>query len=222
MQSANRRRSVFIFGAVALLTASLAAASPAQAQSTAPPDETSPDVVHEETVGDTLRFLESPQTPAESSPSTSGSTTLRAAGYTVSCRVDAQNPHISEGARKKGKIYVIYKSNVKCTGTGSYPAKVTIRVRSGLFWDSAKFAGDTSNGISWSKLRSNDESRTVSVNGSGNIFYTPENGKDGAYFTGHYQGTTTVEITSPTGFKVGTDTSSVVFCKPTTATAKCS
>lgn len=197
-------------------------ASPAQAQSAVSADETSPDIVHDETVGNTLSLAESPQVSAESSSLNGGVTTLSAAGYKITCTVDAQNPHISEGARKQGKIYVIFKSKVKCTGTGSHPAKATIRVRSGLFWDSAKYSGDTSNGINWSKLRSNDEVRTVSVDGSVNIFYTPKNGTAGAYFTGHYQGTTTVEITSPSGFKVGSDTSSVMFCKPTTKTAKCS
>lgn len=130
--------------------------------------------------GDTLSFENPDASPAEAGLGSEGEAiVLRASGYTIACTPDAQNPHVSEGARKKGEIYVIYKTVVTCTGTGNPPATATIRVRGGLMWDSAKFAGDTSNGIKWSSLRSSEETRTVKVNGSKNTFYTPKSGLGG-------------------------------------------
>lgn len=183
---------------------------------------TSPEDLHSTEVGGVLDFENPDPSPAEGgTDGEDGAVTLRAVKYTITRKPDAQNPHISEGARKKGEIYVIYKTVVTCTGTGTPPPVATIRVRGGLMWDSAKHAGDTSNGIKWSNLRPSDETRTVKVNGSKNTFYTPQTGK-GGMFTGHYQGSSTVEIVTPTGFKVGSDLSGAVFCKPTTKTAVCS
>lgn len=151
-------------------------------------------------------FLNPETTDSSATSNNQLGTYLRAASFTVTCKPTADNPHYSSGAGG-----VIYKTRVVCTGTGSYPASVTIRVRGGLFWDSAQYNGDTSNGISWAQLRTSDESRTVLVNGSTNTFYTPRSGEIGAYFTGHYQGTSTVEITSPTGQTIGSSTSNVFF-----------
>lgn len=193
---------------VALVAASLAfPAVPALAASGSP----SPEQVHANRVGSTLG-VPPVAVPAGVSTSTrAGVTTLAAAGYVITCKPDAQNPHISSGASER---YVIYKTRVACTGTGSYPSRITIRVRGALMWDSARYSGDTSNGIAWSALRTSDETRIVSVNGSLNTFYTPKLGTSGAYFTGHYQGSSTVEILSPVGQTVGSDISTVVFLAP--------
>ncbi|WP_146083200.1 MULTISPECIES: hypothetical protein [unclassified Rathayibacter] len=204
------------------LATSLIASGPAQAETSATTSTLSPEVLHDTKIGDSLIFSDPAATPAQATPSSSGQTSLRAASFTITCTVDAQNPHISEGARKKGQIYVIYKTNVKCTGTGSYPPTASVRVRSGLMWDSASYNGDTSNGVNWQQVKSNDEPRTVKVNGSGNVFYTPAADKAGSTLTGHYQGSSTIEIITPTGQKTGSDISSPVFCKPTTQTAVCS
>lgn len=226
--STRARRSVAIATTMIGMMSLGASAATAEAPSPvddAPPsaeDIVSPEEIHSVETGDTLSFENPDASPAEAGLGAEGEAiVLRASGYTIACTPDAQNPHVSEGARKKGEIYVIYKTVVTCTGTGNPPATATIRVRGGLMWDSAKFAGDTSNGIKWSSLRSSEETRTVKVNGSKNTFYTPKSGLGGT-FTGHYQGSSTVEIITPTGFKVGSDLSGAVFCKPTTKTAVCS
>jgi hypothetical protein len=217
-----RRRIPSLLGAGLLLTMTLLAAGPASAQPGSPNASASPEVLYEATIGDSLVFSNPAATPAQAAPSSTTQSTLRAASFTITCKVDAQNPHISEGARKKGQIYVIYKTNVSCTGTGSYPPTATLRVRGGLMWDSAAYSGDTRNGVNWYSLRSSDDTRVVKVNGKGNIFYTPKADQSGARSTGHYQGSSTVEIVTPAGQKVGSDISSAVFCKPTTSTAVCS
>ncbi|MFD6443578.1 hypothetical protein ACFWEJ_00655 [Promicromonospora sp. NPDC060204] len=135
------------------------------------------------------------------------STTLQAARFTVTCIIKAHDPHPSSGA---GKRYVIFKSTVKCSGTGSFPPTVTVRVKGGLFYDYASKAGDTSN-IHWVQAKSSSETRTVPVNGVTlrAPFYTPRNGRVGATGKGHFQETSTITIISPTGQKVGSSTSNV-------------
>lgn len=166
-----------------------------------------PEQVHENVVGDQL-VLDNPA-PTTAEAGTSATVSVRTASYVITCRITANNPHISEGANG-----VIFKSRVVCTGTGSYPPKATIRVRGALMFDYATSPGDTSGGINWYAIRSSDETRTVSVNGTTNTFYTPRLGTSGAGSTGHYQGSSTVEIITPAGQKVGSDISGVVWYNP--------
>lgn len=134
-------------------------------------------------------------------------TSARAASFKVTCSIKAHDPHPSTGA---GKKYVIFKSTVKCSGTGQYPPSVTVRVKGGLFYDYARYAGDTSN-ISWSQVKTSTETRVIPVNGAWQKkpFYTPRNGRKGAVGKGHYQGTSTIQILTPSGQKVGSSTSNV-------------
>ncbi len=202
-------RSLCIALATALLILTPTAALAEEAKTPSPSDT---DVTPEE-VRSAYTAVELLLTPeiadAEAGAGPEQGVTMRAASFTVICKPTADNPHYSSGAQG-----VIYKTRVVCTGTGSYPATVVIRVRGGLFWDSARYNGDTSNGVSWSQLRTSDETRTVSVNGSTNTFYTPRTGQTGAYFTGHYQGTSTVTIVTPTGQTIGASTSNAVFINP--------
>lgn len=221
MSNVVRTGRTTLLGVLVSVVALVALMTPASAGGGVEDESLSPEELHSQQIGETLNFDPDLSVDAVAGSEEGENITVRAAKYTVTCNVTADNPHISEGARKKGQIYVIYKSRVKCTGTGAYPPQVTIRVRGSLLWDSAKSKGDTSNGIKWSSLRSSNEPRVVKVNGKQNTFYTPQSGT-GAYFTGHYQGSSTVQITAPTGQKSGSDISGVVFCKPTTKTARCS
>lgn len=78
---------------------------------------------------------------------------------------------------------------------------------------SASHPDDTSN-INWVQVRTSDETRLVAFNGATKTFYTPRAGTSGYVGTGHYQGTSTVGITSPLGFKVGTSTRLVRWLSP--------
>lgn len=200
-----KRRGLTIFATVAALTLIVGAPASAATGDEAP----SPEEIHSQTVGNTLTDNVEPivltaEVPAEPGEGARGPVV----SGTVTCVVDAQNPHISTGAG-----YVIYKTRINCTGTGTYPPAVTVLVRGALMWDSAQYAGDTSNGIVWSTLRSSSESRSVSVNGSNNTFYTPQLGTAGAYFKGHYQGSSTAQIMSLPS-NVGSDISNVQFFAP--------
>ncbi|QIG39740.1 hypothetical protein G5T42_09780 [Microbacterium sp. 4R-513] len=191
----------------AFILGSVLAAVPASAAGKSDPAD--PVQQHVSQVGSQIPTGDPAPVLAGVAPQPSGGVTIAAAGYTVTCTPDAQNPHISSGAGG-----VIYKTRVSCLGTGAFPLQVTIRVRGALMFDSAAYSGDTSNGINWYAIRSSTESRIVQVNGVWNTFYTPQSGTPGAGSTGHYQGSSTVEITSPTGQKVGSDISQVVFIAP--------
>lgn len=79
-----------------------------------------------------------------------------------------------------------------------------------VMWDSAQYAGDTSNGIVLNMLRSSSESRSFAVN----TFYSPKLGESGAYFAGHHQGSSTLQIMSLPS-NVGSDISdAITHCFP--------
>lgn len=199
MKHTKLRWSV-VGSAVAVMTI-LASAMPA---ASAEVDPASPEYIHSQVVGDNL-FSDVPTTPVSIdvvSPTARGPVV---AG-TVRCSVAADKPHHSSGANGH-----IYKTRINCAGTGTYPPTVTILVRGALMWDSAQYNGDTSNGIVWSALRTSSESRVVSTNGVTETFYTPQLGTSGAYFTGHYQGSSTVQITSLGGSNVGSAISQIDF-----------
>lgn len=136
--------------------------------------------------------------------SNDGSYTQSSAGE-VRCGITAHAPHKSNGAAG-----VIYKSTVSCNGYGTYPPVVTIQVNGGLFYDYAPYAGEDSD-INFVKVKSSTEPRTVSVNGTPQTFYTPKIDEPGHRGMGHYQATSTIIITNPTGYKSGTHTSSVYW-----------
>lgn len=130
---------------------------------------------------------------------------LREASFTIACTITAHYPHHSSGAGG-----MIFKSTVNCTGTGSHPPTATILVKGGLFLDYAINDDDTSN-VDWNQVRSSNETRTVSVSGLNYTFYTPPLGTSGAHGRGFWMGTSTVTIVVPTGYKVGSDSSDIVY-----------
>lgn len=103
---------------------------------------------------------------------------------------------------------MIYKSRVTCTGTGSYPSPVQVRVRGGLFFDYATSPTDVSY-VSFSPVTSSDKWQWVNV-GSTTTFYTPEIEWNGARGLGFWQGTSTVQLMSPAG-SVGSASSQIVW-----------
>lgn len=182
------------------LVASVGLVQPAYAADSSAP---SPESVHQEQAGGQV-FVG----PSSETASTQGNgVSTQRASYVVTCNVTADSPHNSRGAGGH-----IYKSRVSCSGSGSgVPPQVTIRVKGALRYDAANYAGDTSGGISWSTVRSSEETRIVNTNNTTYTFYTPRTGTSGATAKGHYQGSTTVEILSPVGQKVGSAISSVEF-----------
>lgn len=199
-----RRRN--ITGSVLALSATVLWCLAAPSASAAGHDEASPELIHAREAGEQLRFVDQPSTPATTSTTTRHTSVRAAAAIVITCNITADNPHNSTGA--KGHIF---KSRVSCTGTAGSPASITIRVRGALMYDQANYSGDTSGGISWSAARSSTETRIVRTDGTVNTFYTPQTGTTGATARGHYQGSSTVEILTPVGQKVGSDISSVVF-----------
>lgn len=127
-----------------------------------------------------------------------------AASYTVTCTVHSDNPHFSTGANG-----MIFKARVSCTGTGSYPSSVQVRVRGGLFFDYAASPGDTSN-INFVQTASSDRTDWLNVNGSTYTFYTPEVGWPGSRGMGFWQGTTTIQLITPAG-SVGSHSSQIIW-----------
>lgn len=138
-----------------------------------------------------------------------GAVTLRAAAFTITCVPSPEAPHVSSTAG----LGVIYKTRVSCTGTGSYPATASVRVKGGLFFDAASSPSDTGN-ISFMQVKTSNETRSITINGAAATFYTPQVGTRGYTGTGFYQGTSTVEILSPAGFKTGAATTSSYWRKP--------
>lgn len=126
----------------------------------------------------------------------SESSLTRKGSWTIVCTINADNPHVSSGAGKKGKKYVIYKSRVVCSGTGSHPSHVTVQVRGALYFNPSSSRYDTSH-ISWRKVKTSKESRVIAVDGKKKTFYTPRNGQVGAKGKGHFQGNSILIVTSP-------------------------
>lgn len=183
--------------AVALLT--IVGVSPAIADSG---DPSSPEAVRS---GMTMQQLQS----AKPVPSVSGAgrgLTLQtaAANYTVTCNVTSDSPHFSTGANG-----MIFKARVSCTGTGSYPSPVQVRVRGGLFFDYATSPSDTSS-VNFVQTATSDRTDWLNVNGSTYTFYTPELGWPGSRGIGFWQGTTTIQLISPAG-SVGSSSSPIVW-----------
>jgi hypothetical protein len=185
-------------------------------------DAADPNVAHREALeksGD----LEAPKpVPASTQTDKSGKITMKGTNYVVTCTPDAQAPHGSSGATKKGKYYIIAKVRVKCIGTGDYPGTVTIQVWSSLLWNKAKSKDDPDAiGGDWKSLAGEKDPEDVRVDGKVNTFYVPHEGKTGGTKTGLYQLSSTVTILKPTGQKVGRDMSVVRVCKVTKSSAGC-
>jgi hypothetical protein len=201
----RQRVRVLVTVAVAFVLVSTGVTS-AQAATPPSPDAT-PEQVHSQYTTSQLLLNQTPSRPATASgDSLTAKGAQIAASFSITCTVSVESPHISSTAG----LGVIFKSRVTCVGTGSYPAKATIRVRSGLFYDAATSPSDTSN-VNFVQVKTNDETRTVNVNGTANTFYTPPLGQNGAHGCGNYDGTTTVAITVPTGQTTGSATSNIVF-----------
>lgn len=104
---------------------------------------------------------------------------------------------------------MIFKARVSCTGTGSYPSSVQLRVRGGLFFDYATSPSDTSN-INFVQTATSDRTDWLNVNGSTYTFYTPELGWAGSRGMGFWQGTTTIQLITPAG-TVGSHSSQIIW-----------
>lgn len=206
IRRANRAQAphllIRVFGAMTLAIAPLVTS--ASAHASVPPNPATPDEVVAQQEGvDWLREAIPDTTAGGESPSAG---TGRAASFKIVCTPKADAPHVSSGAGG-----VIYKTRVSCVGTGAFPSTIAIRVRGGLFLDSASFNGDTAGGVSFAKKASSIEDRIVSVNGATFTFYTPQTGQTGAHGKGHWMGTSTIEILVPTGQTVGSSSSSPTF-----------
>jgi hypothetical protein len=97
-------------------------------------------------------------------------------------------PHLSSGLLKKGVRGVIYKTVLRCTGTGLTSVRLTVN---GLL----RFAPASSPSItkvSWSTRATSTESRTTQVNGASQTFYTPSYvGNHGGTGRGYWSATST-------------------------------
>lgn len=220
--------SMAVGGAVAPVNAlSMASDGPVTTLAASAGEEASPESVHEALVGNVLSDADVEQVPAlagtlDAKDPSVDSVTLQASGYAIVCKVTAHNPHISHGKLKEKKVQVIFKSTVLCTGTGSYPPFVVLRHRGALMYDKAKSSGDASDGVVFVPARTSDVTNPVVKIGKQYTFHTPKAPEEGATGTGHYRGSATVQLVSPTGSTVGSHVSATVFCKPATLTSRCS
>jgi len=205
MSTQHRRGRI---AAAAVLAILISAMSGGIASATAPDEELTPADVRSQFT-DTQLYLDPSVADSAAEAGSGGTIELRTAAYTVTCTPVAEAPHVSS----TGGLGVIFKTRVTCSGTGSYPSPVTIRVRGGLFFDAAAYDGEDSN-VSFAQVKTSDENRIVAVNGTQYTFYTPQVGTRGYTGTGHYQGTSTVELLTPVGQTVGASTSVIKWWNP--------
>lgn len=111
--------------------------------------------------------------------------------YTVTCVATMEDPHYSEKAGG-----AIFKTRASCTGTGSYPALVQMRIKGLLQLDHAEYPTETSPSIFVTKATS-DEIQSITVNGTTITYYTPLVGNNGGFGRGFWATTITGQIVWP-------------------------
>lgn len=137
-------------------------------------------------------FLPSEATPSLSSADSSSATetvTLRssASGYAVVCKGTTSSNAVRDPHYSKGAGGAIFKTVLKCTGTGL--ASVKVRTQGLLTF--APSASSTNTNVTFSRRASSDQTQTITVNGAEKTYYTPKTGLNGGRGTGYWRATST-------------------------------
>ncbi|MBH1936064.1 hypothetical protein I5Q34_17610 [Streptomyces sp. AV19] len=129
-------------------------------------------------------------------PAVAQELTLKKGTKWAACTAKADTPHWSRGARS-----VIYKTRVTCKGNVS---RVHVKVRGWLIYSS---------GGGPSTAATSNETRVIATNGRAATYYTPKVRGKKVRWSGKFQGSSTVQITSPVRGTKGTTTSKAQFVK---------
>lgn len=129
-----------------------------------------------------------------------------ASGYSVVCSGTTsdnavRDPHYSSGAGG-----AIYKTVIKCTGTGL--ASVNVRTQGLLTF--APSSSSTNTNVTFSQRATSDQTQNITVNGTEKTFYTPKTGSNGGRGTGFWRATSTWYFTVNGNYStVGSQTKTV-------------
>ena len=93
-----------------------------------------------------------------------------------------RDPHYSSGAGG-----AIYKTVLKCTGTGL--ASVNVRTQGLLTF--APSSSSTNTNVTFSTRARSDQTQAITVNGGEVTYYTPKTGSNGGSGTGFWRNTST-------------------------------
>lgn len=119
---------------------------------------------------------------------------VRIAAGSVSCDAAVENPHFSRGAGS-----VIFKTRIRCRGTGQVPPAVQVRIQGSL--GSIGGAPPPSGPPQGPPVprASSDQTQNVAVNGGEATFYTPLAGGPKVTGSAWYEGNIYGQIVGPPG-----------------------
>lgn len=123
-----------------------------------------------------------------------------AAGYSVSCTGQIQDPHYSKGAGG-----AIAKVDITCKGSGV--ATVTVNTKGLLQFAPSSSPNNTK--VTFSNRATSEQAQTIAVNGPAKTYYLPKVGSNGGRGTGFWRTTFTWQITSLPNATVGSDTKTI-------------
>ncbi len=132
--------------------------------------------------------------PAVAAASPAEATVVQIAAGSVSCDAAVENPHFSRGAGS-----VIFKTRIRCRGTGQVPPAVQVRIQGSLgSINGAPPPAPAPQGPPLQRATS-DQTQNVAVNGGEATFYTPVAGGPKVTGSSWYEGNIYGQIVGPPG-----------------------